>query len=179
MGINFIPTDEELEIVKRIYNHAGCKRPGAISGDTIVDIFSESVDLSPFVLSKIWNIADEHKSGELSERGLAMAIRLIGWAQKGAEVKSKLVNERKPQIRCCTPFDSCSAASDLSLPVAGPLPTFKGSLSKQQYITSQSFEWPPFTKQSKEAFDKLFQSNDPVDGLLEGTGSHLRFPFIC
>ena len=92
MVVHFVPTDEELEIVARIYELAGCKRPGQISGDSIVDIFSESVDLSPLVLSNIWNIADEDKSGNLSEHGLAIAIRLIGWAQRGEEVKVKLVN---------------------------------------------------------------------------------------
>ena len=90
----FVASEGELELVHRIYERAGCSRPGFISGDALVDIFTASVDLTPHVLSQIWNIADEDKTGNLSERGLAIALRLIGWAQRGESVDVALVNMR-------------------------------------------------------------------------------------
>ncbi|KAG6853449.1 hypothetical protein C0991_004307 [Blastosporella zonata] len=92
----FSPTDEELGLVAQIYEQAGCSRPGYIEGEAVVEIFTNSVNLSPIVLSAIWDLADEAKSGYLSETGVAIAVRLIGWAQRGEEVTTDLVNRSGP-----------------------------------------------------------------------------------
>jgi epidermal growth factor receptor substrate 15 len=91
MPATFLASDEETELVARIYDRAGCTRPGFITGDALVEIFTNSVGLTPVVLSQIWNIADEDKTGNLSERGLAIALRLIGWAQRGEDIGFGLV----------------------------------------------------------------------------------------
>lgn len=91
---NFLPTDQELELVAQIYSQAGCSRPGHINGATVVEMLSSAVvDLPPLVLTAIWDIADDSKSGYLSETRVAVALRLIGWAQSGQKVTAGLVNE--------------------------------------------------------------------------------------
>lgn len=94
MTMGFFATEEEQALVSRIFARAGDQVLGVITGDAAVEIFAETVDLPPAVLSTIWNVADEAHSGSLSERGLAIAVRLIGWAQSGEEVTSALVNIR-------------------------------------------------------------------------------------
>ncbi|KAG6812219.1 hypothetical protein H0H92_003840 [Tricholoma furcatifolium] len=139
---SFIPTDEELGLVGQIYERAGCLRPGYISGETVVEIFTNSIDLSPTILSTIWDLADESKSGYLSETGLAVALRLVGWAQSGKEVSVDLVNKLAD----------------------GPLPRINGvnvpSIEPQDY--------PLFTEEERDASLKLFEECSPVYGLLEG-----------
>jgi epidermal growth factor receptor substrate 15 len=93
--MGFFATEEEMALVSRILARAGSQMPGAITGDAAVEIFAETVDLSPAVLGTIWNVADEGNNGTLSERGLGIAIRLIGWAQSGEEVTAALVNIRR------------------------------------------------------------------------------------
>ncbi|KAG5646744.1 hypothetical protein DXG03_002426 [Asterophora parasitica] len=93
MLTGFSPSEDELELVAQIYDQAGTSRPGVINGETAVEILEASVDLPQTVLSAAWDIADAKKAGYLSERGLAMALRLIGWAQSGEEVSADLVNK--------------------------------------------------------------------------------------
>jgi len=162
----FFASEGELELVRRIYERAGCSRPGFISGEALVEIFTASVDLTPRVLSNIWNIADEDKMGNLSERGLAIALRLIGWAQRGESVDVSLVNMRTRFL-----FES-SVVPHIS--VAGALPHIDGvtTITKaprtSELTPAVGAEWPPFTPSSKEFFTKLFHESGPVNGLLHG-----------
>ncbi|RDB30844.1 Epidermal growth factor receptor substrate 15-like 1 [Hypsizygus marmoreus] len=147
MSVGFVPSEEELALVDRIYSRAGCSRPGIISGDTAVELFSTSVDLSPIVLSSIWNIADEDRTGNLTEIGVVIAIRLIGWAQSGKTVDPGLVN---------TP---------------GPLPNIKGITDTDSTYTPPipvTPQFPPFTQRDRDAFQNVFVDCGPVDGLLNG-----------
>ena len=40
-------------------------------------------NLPPSVLGEIWTFADADNNGWLTKKGVAVAVRLIGWAQKG------------------------------------------------------------------------------------------------
>ncbi|KAG6900294.1 hypothetical protein C0993_000267 [Termitomyces sp. T159_Od127] len=141
IGGDFLPTDQELGLVAQLYSQAGCSCPGYIDGDTVAEILSSAaVDLPPIVLTAIWDVADESKSGSLSETCVAIALRLIGWAQSGAKVTADLVNQ------------------------SGPSPRVKG-LAESNAVPSN---WPPFTESMRQASQKLFEAYGPVYGLLEG-----------
>ncbi|KAG6918381.1 hypothetical protein DXG01_014782 [Tephrocybe rancida] len=135
---SFFPTEEELGLVAQIYDQTGCSRPGYIEKEVVVEILTASVNLEPGVLSTIWDIADEAKSGYLSETGVAIALRLIGWARSGEEVTVDLVNK------------------------SGPLPQINHG------ATETDLDWPPFTEGERDASQKLFEECGPAYGLLEG-----------
>ncbi|KAG6831412.1 hypothetical protein H0H87_005233 [Tephrocybe sp. NHM501043] len=134
----FSPTEGELGLVAQIYVKAGCSRPGFIEKDTVVDIVTSSVNLPPNVFSTIWGLVDEKKSEYLSETGVAIALRLIGWAQSGEEVNDGLLNRSGP----------------LAQITLGP--------------TEADADWPTFTENERDASQKLFEECGPVYGLLEG-----------
>ncbi len=76
----------------RIFAQADPKKTGFLSGDVAVRVFG-GAKLPPTVLGEIWNIADDENRGSLNSKGVAAAIRLIGWAQKGEKVTPALVNQ--------------------------------------------------------------------------------------
>ncbi|KAG6897279.1 hypothetical protein C0992_002819 [Termitomyces sp. T32_za158] len=138
---DFLPTDQELGLVAQIYSQAGCSRPGYIEGNIVAEILSSAaVDLPPFILGAIWDHAGESKSGYLSETCVAIALRLIGWAQSGEKVAAGLVNQ------------------------CGPPPRVRGLIESNDVPS----DWPPFTESMKNASKKLFEAYGPVYGLLEG-----------
>ena len=92
MSSSFVASEAELAIVSKIFVRAGSKLSGVVTGDAAVEIFATKVGLPPDVLSRIWSLADEGSTGNLTRKGVAIAVRLIGWAQKGAEVTPDLVN---------------------------------------------------------------------------------------
>lgn len=60
--------------------------------DAATNVFLKT-GLHPRVLSSIWEIADESTKGYLVRREVAIALRLVGWAQLGRAVTTDLVNE--------------------------------------------------------------------------------------
>ena len=100
-------SQEELDLVSHIFARADIPISGIINGEVAVRIFAGSVGLSTAVLSDIWNIADEEMRGGLTQRGVAIVIRLIGWAQQGKEVRPELVNISTASI-LEFPFDGAS-----------------------------------------------------------------------
>jgi epidermal growth factor receptor substrate 15 len=93
MSKTFAPTPQELALVAQIFNKADPQKLGIITGDVAVDVFSSS-KLSPTVLGEVWQIADSDNQGFLTRKGTAIALRLIGHAQKGETVTEALVNKR-------------------------------------------------------------------------------------
>ncbi|KAF9467785.1 hypothetical protein BDZ94DRAFT_1247709 [Collybia nuda] len=140
MTKGFFATEEEEILVSRIFARAGDQTLGIITGDAAVEIFAETVDLPPAVLGIIWNVADEEHSGNLTERGLAVAVRLIGWAQSGKEVTPGLVN------------------------IPGPVPQIRGISDD---IPSKD-TLPPFTLQDLKKFRRRFWECGPLNDLLDG-----------
>lgn len=168
MTAGFFPSEEELSLAERIFTHVGdFSNPRVITGDAAIDIFMEGVGLSPAVLSTIWGIADEDGNGSLSEKGVTISLRLIGWAQSGEEVTPRLVNIRMRDL--VAPYLSL-----IYFCAAGPLPVIKGisdlpsEADRGKDLAEEGVQWPPFTEQDRETFQSLFLEYGPIDGLLDG-----------
>ncbi|KAF8556898.1 hypothetical protein OG21DRAFT_1408041 [Imleria badia] len=150
MSSNFTPTPAELALVNQIFAHADPKKIGILTGDVAVRVFG-GAKLVPTVLGEIWNIADEDNNGFLTRKGVAVAVRLMGWAQKGEKISQALLSK------------------------SGPLATIEGvqpPLVPQGTGISIPKSPPPglplLTPQDKAKFARLFQGYGPVNGLLIG-----------
>jgi epidermal growth factor receptor substrate 15 len=93
MASTFSPSPTEIALVNQILTQYDPKKLGVITGDVALNAFA-GANLTPLVLGEIWSIADEDNKGWLSKKGVAVAVRLMGWAQKGEKVTSALVNKR-------------------------------------------------------------------------------------
>ena len=92
--ISFIASPSERSLVRQILGKADPERRGIFTREVVLKAF-EDVKLPDEVLHEIWNIADDDNNGWLSERGLAIAVRLLGWAQKGEKVTEALIHRGK------------------------------------------------------------------------------------
>ncbi|KAI6110079.1 hypothetical protein F5141DRAFT_1215529 [Pisolithus sp. B1] len=134
---NFSPTTAELALVNQIFAQADKQKIGILTGDVAV--------------KKYGCLADEENNGYLTKKGVAIALRLMGHAQKGDKVDKSLLS--KP----------------------GPLATIEGVHAPLvQQSTGMSIPksppptpgLPPLTPQDRAKFNRLFQSCGPVGGLL-------------
>ncbi|KIY43688.1 hypothetical protein FISHEDRAFT_68088 [Fistulina hepatica ATCC 64428] len=147
----FTPTQGELAFVSQLLAQGDPQKLGVLTGDVAVRILG-GAKLPPTILGEIWAIADDGEKGWLSKKDIAIAIRLIGWAQKGETITSALVN--KP----------------------GPLPVIEGITVVAQHDTGMSGprsptatgNLPPLTPQDKAKFHNMFLKSGPVNGLLSG-----------
>jgi len=108
MATPFSPTQGELALINQILIKHDPQKFGVITGDVAVRIFG-AANLSANVLGQIWAIADEGNQGFLTRKGVSVAVRLMGWAQKGETVSADLVNKRE-----CDGFSrrgTCSSSS--------------------------------------------------------------------
>jgi epidermal growth factor receptor substrate 15 len=94
MSSMFSPTTAEHALVSVIFSQADPQKRGILTGDVAVKVFA-GAKLEPKVLGDIWTIADEDNNGWLPRKGVAIAIRLMGWAQKGEKITKALVNKRE------------------------------------------------------------------------------------
>ncbi|TFK67886.1 hypothetical protein BDN72DRAFT_888746 [Pluteus cervinus] len=147
MASNFVPSPPEIALVNTIFSQADPQKLGVITGEVAVKVFAGS-RLPANTLGEIWNVADEDNNGWLGKKGVAIAIRLIGWAQKGEKVSSALISKQ------------------------GPLPTIDGVTAVAQQSTGISLPrspppgLPALTPQDKARFASLFKNAGPVNGLL-------------
>ncbi|KAH9966497.1 hypothetical protein BC827DRAFT_669896 [Russula dissimulans] len=95
MATGFSPTQGEVALVNQIFNKHDPQKFGVITGDVAVNIFG-SANLSATILGQIWGIADADKQGFLTRKGVSIAVRLIGWSQKGEAISADLVNKPGP-----------------------------------------------------------------------------------
>lgn len=95
----FTPSSAEVALVNQIFAQADTQKLGVITGEAAVKIFSGS-KLSPAVLAEIWNLADDENNGVLTRKGVAVAVRLLGHAQRGENVTEALVNKRECSTKC-------------------------------------------------------------------------------
>ncbi|EAU88413.1 UBA/TS-N domain-containing protein [Coprinopsis cinerea okayama7 len=149
MPANITPTPAEASLVNQIFLHADPQKLGVITGDAAVKVFDGS-KLPAAVLGEIWSLADEDNNGWLSKKGVAIVVRLMGWAQKGEPVSEALI--QKP----------------------GPLPRIEGISTVTQQNTGMSLPksplpyFPPLSPQDKEKFDSYFIKYGATNGLLSG-----------
>ncbi|KAG5637716.1 hypothetical protein H0H81_003480 [Sphagnurus paluster] len=150
MSNKFTPTSAELSLVTQIFNQADPQKLGILTGDVAVKVFG-GAKLQPSVLGEIWSIADEDNNGWLPRKGVAIALRLMGWAQNGEKISQELVY--KP----------------------GPLPHIEDYTAVAQHSTGTPLTrspppgLPPFTAQEKAKFLNLFNKAGPdASGLLSG-----------
>jgi epidermal growth factor receptor substrate 15 len=101
MTTPFSPTQGEIALVNQIFSKHDPQKFGVITGDVAVRIFG-SANLSANILGQIWAIADSDNQGFLARKGVSVAVRLIGWAQKGETVSADLINKRE-----CDGFSHC------------------------------------------------------------------------
>ena len=94
MATLFSPTQGELAFVNQIFTKHDPQKFGIITGDVAVRIFG-GANLGANVLGQIWGIADADNQGFLTRKGVSIALRLVGWAQKGETVSADLVNKRE------------------------------------------------------------------------------------
>ena len=167
MTTPFPPTQGENALVNQIFNKHDPQKFGVITSEVAIDAFSRA-NLHPTVLGQIWGIADTDKQGFLTRKGVSIAVRLIGWAQKGEVITGDLANKRERD----PPFSPKSVP--LISSKAGPLAVFDGvSLSSEPRRAVSppptSSRLPPLlSPQDKTKFTRLFNSCGPINGLLSG-----------
>ncbi|KAF8843826.1 EF-hand [Paxillus ammoniavirescens] len=147
---SFTPSSAELGLATQIFAQADTQKIGILSGGVAVKVF-DGTKLTPTVLGAIWDIADDEDNGFLTKRGVAIAIRLMGWAQMGKTVSRALL--KKP----------------------GPLPTIEGILlpfvpqgAEISMPQSQPSGLRVITPEDISNFNRIFQAHKPVNGLLSG-----------
>ena len=88
----FAPTPAEVAIVNQIFVQADPQKLGLVTGEQGVKVFA-GAKLPPATLGDIWAIADPENNGALTRKGVAIAVRLIGWAQNGETPSSELLEK--------------------------------------------------------------------------------------
>ncbi|KAJ3568260.1 hypothetical protein NP233_g5819 [Leucocoprinus birnbaumii] len=151
-ALEFVPSQGELSVVGAILeygrSHFGSSSSldgsAQIDSDNAVEILQRS-GLPNEDLANIWTLADEDGDGHLSERELAIAVRLIGWAQSGKPVNRSFVNYSN-----------------------GPLPMLKDIWNNQWDDGPEPVQLPPVNVADKIEFNRTFREAGPVNGLLDG-----------
>jgi hypothetical protein len=92
--MSFTPSQYELALTTRILAKAGLEELRILTTDAALKVF-ESTKVSHAVLSEILCLADENNDGIIPENGVAIAVRLLGWAQVGERVTKELINKRE------------------------------------------------------------------------------------
>lgn len=86
------PTAAEQALVSQILAQADPQKRDILDADAAVGIFMGS-NLAPDILADIWHLSDEGIKGHLVRKDVAVAVRLIGWAQQGVKVTGELVHQ--------------------------------------------------------------------------------------
>jgi epidermal growth factor receptor substrate 15 len=166
MDTSFPPTQGENALVNQIFNKHDPQKLGIITSEVAIDAFSRA-HVHPTILGKIWGIADTDKQGFLTRKGVSIAVRLIGYAQKGEVITGDLANKRERD----SPF---SKSTPLTPSKAGPLAVFDGfsSSSEPRRAVSppptSSRLPPPLSPQDKAKFTRLFNNCGPINGIVSG-----------
>lgn len=95
----FTPTPAEVAFVNQIFTQADPQKLGLVTGEQGVKIFAGS-HLPPGTLGDIWSLSDPENNGALTRRGVAIAVRLIGWAQSGETPSNELLEKGNFYTKC-------------------------------------------------------------------------------
>ena len=107
----FTPSPQEVALVNQIFVQTDSQKLGVVTGEAAVKIFG-GTKLSPTVLAEVWNLADEDNKGVLTRKDVAVAVRLLGHAQRGERISEALIHKRTSQaltFRCLTSLLTTSA----------------------------------------------------------------------
>jgi epidermal growth factor receptor substrate 15 len=87
------PSQGEQVLVSQIFGKIYLERPRVLTKDAARRVFG-GANLPPVVISEILTLADENRDGKLSQNEVAIAVRLLGWAQAGSRVTRLLISQR-------------------------------------------------------------------------------------
>jgi len=149
----FTPSAAEVALVNQIFTHTDSQKLGVVTGEAAVKIFNGS-KLSPSVLAEVWNLADEDNNGVLTRKGVAIAVRLLGHAQRGERMSDALIYKPGP-IPLIEGLNRSIGQQSTGVPLSQSPPPIGGG-------------FPPLTPQDKAKFSRLFSSCGPVNGMLSG-----------
>lgn len=165
----------ELALVQQLFNQADPQQLGIITGDAALQVFGKT-SLPASTLGEIWAIADKDNNGFLTKKDTAVALRLIGHAQKGEAITEDLVNKRMFRVSGLVNLDV-----DAKMFIAGPLAHLDGfspavPSAPRSPVPSAGLNTalPPFTPDDKTKFLRIFVGAGPVNGLLSGVYSNFR-----
>lgn len=145
----FSPAEEAL--VNNIFDELG-PQDDILLADQATSIFLKS-GLHHRVLASIWDIADETAKGYLIRREVAIALRLIGWAQLGRAITAELVNVEGP----LAVFDQNARNPSIRV----------GSRSGQpQHETSWNFQLRSLSSENKANYQTVYFQAGPHHGVL-------------
>jgi epidermal growth factor receptor substrate 15 len=88
----FAPTPAEVAFVNHIFTQADPQKLGVVTAEQGVKVFA-GARLPPAILGDIWALADPENNGILTRKGVAIAVRLMGWAQKGEQPSNELLDK--------------------------------------------------------------------------------------
>ncbi|KAK9323877.1 hypothetical protein V1517DRAFT_319157 [Lipomyces orientalis] len=91
-------TPEERTIYGQLFKSLDSESLGVVTGEVARTLFERS-GLSPLVLGRIWQIADDQNNGFLNQTGFAIALRLIGYVQSGQRLAPELASQPGPLPR--------------------------------------------------------------------------------
>ncbi|KAF9792085.1 hypothetical protein BJ322DRAFT_10672 [Thelephora terrestris] len=155
MSSDFAPSQAEIALTNKIFEKCDPKKLGIITGDTAVGVFN-GTKLSPTVLGEVWAAADSENNGFLTRKGVSIALRLMGHAQRGEPLSEALLS--KPGLP--------PNIEGFSLPILQQHTGSSAGRAKSPPPVVSSV--PPLTPQDKAKFMKIFYGCNPVNGILKG-----------
>lgn len=102
MSSDFTPSQAEVALTGKIFEKCDPTKLGIITGDAAVGVFN-GTKLSASILGEVWTIADKDNNGFLTRKGVSIALRLMGHAQRGEQVSETLLSKRE-YTRYALPF---------------------------------------------------------------------------
>lgn len=96
MSSDFVPSQAETALTNKVFEKCDPQKLGIITGDAAVGVFNGS-KLSPAVLGEVWSTADKENNGFLTRKGVSIALRLMGHAQRGEPLSEALLSKREYQ----------------------------------------------------------------------------------
>ncbi|KAK9366760.1 hypothetical protein V1509DRAFT_673142 [Lipomyces kononenkoae] len=102
-------TSEERTLYGQLFKSLDTESLGIVTGESARSLFERS-GLSPLVLGRIWQIADDQNNGFLTQTGFAIALRLIGYVQSGQRLAPELASQPGPLPRFEQPVPPLSQA---------------------------------------------------------------------
>ena len=102
MSGDFTPSQAEVALTNKIFEKCDPQKLGIITGNAAVGVFN-GTKLSAGALGKVWGISDNDNNGFLTRKGVSIALRLMGHAQRGEEVTEALISKRE-YTRLAPPF---------------------------------------------------------------------------